>query len=116
MEFGKRAAGMQPFRAAEAFRMVPDRLWLDPRIKPFDIRLWCCLMFLARDRGQCGPTDAMLATKLAVSDRTVRRGLRSLEDASFARCEMLGRERIIHLIPGGDGAAVEDFQLRVMAG
>lgn len=116
MEIGKRPSTVQPFRCAETFRMVPDRLWLDPRVKPFDIRLWCALAFFARDRGLCMPTDATLAEKLGVSDRTIRRGLRGLEDAGFVRAGMEGRERVIRLTPDGDGQPIEEYQLRVMAG
>jgi hypothetical protein len=103
-------------RALETFRMIPDRLWTHPDIKDFDVRLWCALAFFAMGQDRCGVTDAALAGRLRVSDRTIRRGLRNLERSQFIRCEMSGRERTVHLAPTGDGRPVEQFKLRVMVG
>ena len=105
--------GRRPHRALESFRMIPDRLWLHPEVKDFDIRLWCCLWFFARDRGHCFETDAAIAEKMGVSVKTVQRGLLSLERGKFIKREMVGRERRLDLQPEGDGAPIAEFALRL---
>ena len=42
--------GTDAHRTFRGFRMVPDRLWLDPRLKANDVRVWCALCFTARGR------------------------------------------------------------------
>jgi DNA-binding Lrp family transcriptional regulator len=105
--------GKPSTRALESFRMVPDRLWADPTIKDFDIRLYCCLCFNARGRDHCFETDATIARKLGVSAKTVQRGLQSLEQGKFIVREMVGRERRLHLRPEGNGQPVEGFELKL---
>lgn len=107
------AIGRQPHRASESFRMIPDRLWLHPGIKDFDLRLWCCLWFHARDRGHCFETDQTIAEKMGVSVKTVQRGLQSLERGQFIKREMVGRERRLNLHPEGDGQPMPEFALRI---
>jgi hypothetical protein len=102
--------------ALETFRMVPDRLWLDRTVQPIDIKLWCCLCFLARGRAECNPTDALLAEKMETSQQTVRRALLRLESANFIGRRMDGRTRIVVLKPEGDGRPVAEYALRVAAG
>jgi DNA-binding transcriptional ArsR family regulator len=101
--------------ALESFRMVPDRLWLDKTLQPIDIKLWCCLCFLARGRGECSSTDALLAKKMETSQQTVRRALLRLESANFIERQMDGRTRIIALKPEGDGRPIAEYALRVVA-
>jgi CTP-dependent riboflavin kinase len=93
--------------------MIPDRLWLHPEIKDFDLRLWCCLWFLARDRGHCFETDATIAEKMCVSVKTVQRGLRNLEQGEFLSRDMVGRERRLDLRPEGGGQPLAEFALRL---
>ncbi len=97
----------------ETFRMIPDRLWLNSGIKDFDLRLWCCLWFHARDRGHCFETDAQIAETMGVSIKTVQRGLRNLERGEFLTREMVGRERRLNLRPEGDGQPIPEFALRL---
>jgi predicted ArsR family transcriptional regulator len=96
--------------------MVPDRLWLAKAIQPIDIKLWCCLCFLARGQAECSPTDALLAEKMETSQQTVRRALLRLESANFIERQMDGRTRIIALKPEGDGQPIAEYALRVAAG
>jgi DNA-binding MarR family transcriptional regulator len=115
MGIDKRRLGLHA-KATETFRMVPDRLWLDKTLQPIDIKLWCCLCFLARERGECSPTDATLAEKMEASQQTVRRCLHRLEAAQFIGRAMDGRTRIISLRPEGDRQPLPEYSLRVSAG
>ena len=100
---------------AETFRMVPDRLWSDGSITPFAVRLWCCLWFLARERGETDATDAVIAEELGVNVRTVQRGIANLEDGQFLSRHLEGRTRILRLKPEGDGKPIEQFSLRLVS-
>ena len=93
--------------------MIPDRLWLHPGIKDFDLRLWCALWFFARDRSHCFETDAAIAEKMGVSIKTVQRGLCNLERGEFLKREMLGRERRLDLQAQGDGQHIPEYELRL---
>src|SRR3954468_8168575 len=83
MGIGNLPLRASPRRATESFRMVPDRLWTNAGLQLFDIKLWCCLCFLARDRGWCDPTDDALAAETQASPQTVRRALHRLEQERF---------------------------------
>lgn len=98
----------------ETFRMVPDRLWTHPSITPFAVRLWCCLWFLSRDRGETDASDATIADELHCTIRTVQRGLTNLEDAMFLTRHQAGRDRLLKLHPEGDGQPIEQFSLRLI--
>ncbi len=113
MNIGKTAKGLERSRARESFRMIPDRMWLHPGVRDFDLRLWCGLLFLARDRDYCNPTDVVLADKLGCSVQTVQRGLLRLEKADFIKREMDGRERSLKLKPEGNGQPMAEFSLRI---
>lgn len=99
--------------ATETFRMVPDRLWTHPDLQPFDLKLWCCLSFLARGRGRCEATDARLARQTGASPQTVRRALLRLERARFIGRTMDGPTRVIRLHPEGSGEPIAAFALKV---
>ncbi|MBV8318852.1 MAG: hypothetical protein JOZ53_28275 [Planctomycetaceae bacterium] len=101
-------------RAVETFRMVPDRLWLDPRLQANDVRLWCALTFAARGRDHTDVTDRGLAAMMKWSPQTVRRSLLRLEDCRFIERARRGEARVITLRPGGDGRAVPGLELRVI--
>lgn len=103
MSIGMEAVRALPRRAAESFRMIPDRLWMNRRLQPFDLRLWCALHHLARGRGWCEATDADLAKQTGASEQTVRRGLARLGREQFISRSMDGRSRIIALNPAGNG-------------
>jgi CTP-dependent riboflavin kinase len=81
----------------------------------FDIKLWCCLCFLARDRGWCDPTDDALAAETQASPQTVRRALHRLEQERFVARGMEGRARIIRLNPEGSGEPVPAYELKVVS-
>ena len=98
----------------ETFRMVPDRLWLDPRLQANDVRLWCALTFTARGRDHTGVSDQGLAAMMGWSPQTVRRSLLRLEECRFIERARQGEGRMITLRPGGDGRAVPKLELRVI--
>jgi predicted transcriptional regulator len=115
MNIGRLSHGLETTqRATETFRMIPDRMWLHHEVKDFDLRLWCSLLFLARGRNHCNPTDSVLAEKLGCSVQTVQRGLLRLERASFIEREMEGRDRTLTLKPEGDAQPMPEFGLRVV--
>ncbi len=105
-----------PPRSSETFRMVPDRMTFDERLERGDIHVWCVLAFFARDRDHTEVTDAMLADKARVSERTIRDGLARLERSGFISRRREGMVRIITLMPDGDGQPIPEFSLRVVAG
>lgn len=94
--------------------MVPDRLWSNAKVSPFAVRLWCCLWFLSRERGETDATDQAIADELRVHIRTVQRGLNNLEDEQFLSRHLEGRARILRLKPEGDGRPIEQFALRLV--
>jgi DNA-binding MarR family transcriptional regulator len=98
----------------EGFRMIPDRMLLDQRLEAIDVRLWGILLFIARGRPECDPSDAILAARLGVSDRTVRRALDRLEDCRFVSRRRSGDARFITLRPEGDGEMPAEFGLRAV--
>jgi hypothetical protein len=115
MGIGNLPLRASPRRATESFRMVPDRLWTNTGLQWFDIKLWCCLCFLARDRGWCDPTDDALAAETQASPQTVRRALHRLEQERFVARGMEGRARIIRLNPEGSGEPVPAYELKVVS-
>ena len=101
-------------RVVETFRMVPDRMTFDDRLKSHEIRLWCVLNFTARGRDHTDATDAALAGMMKLSERTVRESLARLEECRFIERRRQGEGRMITLRPGGDGRAVPELELRVI--
>jgi hypothetical protein len=93
--------------------MIPDRLWLHPRVKPIDLRIWCCLWFHARDRGHCFENDATIAETTRVSIKTVQRSLLNLQRMEFIKRDMVGRDRRLDLRPEGDGQPIAAFALKL---
>lgn len=94
--------------------MVPDRLWLDPRLQASDVRLWCALNFTARGREFSDATDAALAEMMGLSPQTVRRSLLRLEECRFIERSRQGEGREITLRPEGDGGSVPEMEFRVV--
>jgi hypothetical protein len=116
MGIGRQPLPAPPRHATETFRMVPDRMTFDERLERGDIHVWCVLAFFARDRDHADVTDAMLADRARVSERTIRDSLARLERSGFISRRREGPGRIITLIPEGDGQPIPAFSLRVMAG
>ena len=105
-----------PLRSTETFRMTPDRMIFDDRLERGDYHVWCVLAFFARGRDHTDATDAMLATGARVSERTIRDALARMESCQYISRRREGLVRIITLMPEGDGQAIPEFTLRVMAG
>ena len=101
-------------RAVETFRMVPDRMTFDDRLKSHEIRLWCVLNFTARGRDHTDTTDAALAGMMKLSERTIQESLARLEECRFIERARRGEARVITLRPEGDGRAVPGLGLRVI--
>ena len=78
-------------RVVETFRMVPDRMTFDNRLKSHEIRLWCVLNFTARGRDHTDTTDAALAEMMKLSERTVQESLARLEECRFIERAPPGR-------------------------
>ena len=102
------------FQTFEGFRMVPDRLWLDSRLRANDIRLWCALIFTARSRNYTEATDAILAGQIGLSERSIRDSLARLEVSRFIDRQREGEGRVIRLRPEGDGTSVPGLEFRVV--
>ncbi len=96
------------------FRMIPDAMWADERVKDYDIRLWCVLGWYARGRDHCDPTDASIATTMGVSIATVKRGLLRLESAGWInRDHDAAGARTIFFSTKDSDATPKVFALRV---
>jgi hypothetical protein len=96
------------------FRMIPDVMWSDERLKDYDLRLWCVLGWYARGRDHCEPTDASIAATMSVSVATVKRGLMRLEAAGFLERRHDDRDnRSIFLSTQDSGDTPQVFRLRV---
>ncbi len=92
--------------------MVPDKLWMHADLEMIDTHVWMALLFYARDRLECTPTNRGLAEMIKVSIRSVKYSLARLQSAGFIEIESRGPYRTIRLHPEGNGEPVR-FQLKV---
>jgi Helix-turn-helix domain len=74
----RRAAG-----APRPYGALPHDLSTDPRLSPTDVRVAAALLYWARSRADCWPSDRSISTRVGRSPGTVQRSLRSLEDAGW---------------------------------
>ena len=61
------------------YAKLPHHLAADPRLLPIDVRLLLALVFFARDKDHCWPSDATLGSRIGRARATVQRRLRHLE-------------------------------------
>src|SRR3954447_13083114 len=78
-------AGKAPLRP---YAKLPHDLAADPRLLPIDVRLLLALVFFARDKTTCWPSDKTLGERIGRARATVQRRLRHLE-----RIGLLTREK-----------------------
>ena len=65
--------------SARPYAKLPHDIAADHRLLPIDVRLLLALVFFARDRDTCWPSDNTLGGRIARSRPTVQRRLRHLE-------------------------------------
>ena len=70
------------------YAKLPHDLAADPRLLPIDVRLLLALVFFARDKDHCWPSDATLGGRIARARATVQRRLKHLEGLG-----LIGREK-----------------------
>lgn len=70
------------------YAKIPHDLAADPRLLPIDVRLLLALVFFARDKDHCWPSDATLGKRIGRARATVQRRLRHLEGLA-----LIGREK-----------------------
>jgi hypothetical protein len=66
-------------RAFAPFAALPHDIAADPRLSPTDVRVLLALLFYARSKAACWPSDRSLAVRIGRSVGTVQRSLRRLE-------------------------------------
>src|SRR4051794_26017380 len=65
--------------SARPFAKLPHDLAGDPRLLPIDVRLLLALVYFARDKPTCWPSDRTLGERIGRARATVQRRLRHLE-------------------------------------
>lgn len=76
--------GKAPLRP---YAKLPHDLAADPRLLPIDVRLLLALVFFARDKDHCWPSDKTLGERIGRARPTVQRRLRHLEALGLVRRE-----------------------------
>jgi hypothetical protein len=89
----RRAAG-----APRPYGALPHDLSADPRLSPTDVRVAAALLYWARSKADCWPSDHSISTRVGRSAGTVQRSLRSLEDAGWIAREKSADNRTGRLI------------------
>lgn len=85
---------------ARPFAKLPHDIAADPRLLPIDVRLLLALVFFARDKDTCWPSDTTLGARIARSRPTVQRRLRHLESLGLIareKCEANLTGRLLRL-------------------
>ena len=63
------------------FAALPHDIAADPRLTPTDLRVLAALLFYARQKTICYPSDDAIAARVHRHPGTVRRSLKRLEDS-----------------------------------
>jgi hypothetical protein len=66
-------------RLCAPFAALPHDIAADPRLSPTDVRVLLALLFWARSKAVCWPSDRSIALRIGRSSGTVQRALRHLE-------------------------------------
>jgi DNA-binding Lrp family transcriptional regulator len=85
-------------KAFLAYSAPPHDLVADPRLTPTDVRIAAALMFWARGKDHCWPSDRTIGARVGRSPGTVQRSLRRLEAAGWIRREKTAANRTGRLI------------------
>ena len=81
--------GAHQRRQTVGFAALPHDVAADPRLTPTDLRVLATLLFYARQRTICYPSDDAIAARVHRHPGTVRRSLKRLEDIGYLRREFL---------------------------
>ena len=65
------------------FAALPHDIAADPRLTPTDLRVLATLLFYARQKTICYPSDDAIAARVHRHPGTVRRSLKRLEDIGY---------------------------------
>jgi hypothetical protein len=66
-----------------AFAKLPHDIASDPRLKPVDVRVLAALLFWARDKPTCYPSDRSIGARVHRARASIQRALRRLEGLGF---------------------------------
>jgi DNA-binding Lrp family transcriptional regulator len=80
------------------FAAPPHDLVADPRLTPTDVRIAAALLYWARSKASCWPSDATIGKRVGRSPGTVQRSLRRLEAAGWIAREKTAANRTGRLI------------------
>ena len=82
------------------YAKLPHDLAADPRLLPIDVRLLLALVFFARDKDHCWPSDATLGARIGRARATVQRRLRHLDGLGLIareKCDANPTGRLLRL-------------------
>jgi DNA-binding Lrp family transcriptional regulator len=88
----------QPTSVVRPFAALPHDLVADPKLTPTDKTVAAALLFWARGKASCWPSDSTIGARVGRSVGTVQRSLRRLEVAGWIRRERTDRNRTGRLI------------------
>ena len=100
---GESAPRGTQYHTGVPFAALPHDIAADPRLTPTDLRVLATLLFYARQKTICYPSDDAIAARVHRHPGTVRRSLKRLEDLGYLRREFLPPSpanptgRLIHL-------------------
>ena len=86
---GERAPRGTHYHTGVPFAALPHDIAADPRLTPTDLRVLATLLFYARQRTICYPSDDAIAARVHRHPGTVRRSLKRLEDIGYLHREFL---------------------------
>ena len=81
--------GAPSMRPPVPFAAIPHDVAADPRLTPTDLRVLATLLFYARQKTICYPSDDAIAARVHRHPGTVRRSLKRLEDIGYLHREFL---------------------------
>ena len=86
---GERAPRGGQYHTGVPFAALPHDIAADPRLTPTDLRVLATLLFYARQKTICYPSDDAIAARVHRHPGTVRRSLKRLEDIGYLHREFL---------------------------
>ena len=86
---GESAPRGAQYHTGVPFAALPHDIAADPRLTPTDLRVLATLLFYARQRTICYPSDDAIAARVHRHPGTVRRSLKRLEDIGYLQREFL---------------------------
>ena len=86
---GESAPRGTQYHTGVPFAALPHDIAADPRLTPTDLRVLATLLFYARQKTICYPSDDAIAARVHRHPGTVRRSLKRLEDIGYLHREFL---------------------------